>query len=247
MENTLTYFDLENKPFLAYNRGDMKSKTSPKDIKAIFFDMDGVLVDSMKYHLKSWKKIFENFNINVSDSFIFEHEGAMAPEIIKCLFKDNGHHLDDKQIFDIYVTQNSIFGEDYLPQVNLYPGSLPLLKQLKAKEVKLGLVTSSRRNLIDRIWKEEELKLFSTIVSADDIKRFKPFPDPYLKAMSQIDQEAGNCLVIENAPAGIEAANSAGITCLAITSTLPEEKLARAQYVFPNLESLSTFLNFILS
>lgn len=226
---------------------DMESKASVKDIKAIFFDMDGVLVDSMKYHLKSWKKILENFNINVSDSFIFQHEGAMAPEIIKCLFKDNGYNIDDKQILDIYLTQNSIFQEDYLPQVDLYPDALPLLKQLKTKGVQLGLVTSSRRNLVDRIWKEEELTLFSTIVSADDIERFKPFPDPYLKAMSQIDQEAKNCLVIENAPAGIEAANSAGIACLAITSTLPEEKLAQAQHVFSDLKSVSIFLNSILS
>ncbi len=78
-----------------------------------------------------------------------------------------------------------MFLSRYLPQVNLYPDSLPLLAQLKNKEILLGLVTSSRRNLIDQIWKQEELAYFSTTISADDIDRFKPYPDPYLKAVQE--------------------------------------------------------------
>ena len=130
--------------------------------------------------------------------------------------------------------------------MNLYPDALPLLEQLKRKEISLGLVTSSRRNLIDQIWKEEELAYFSAIVSADDIDRFKPYPDPYLKAVQKIEQEPVNCLVIENAPAGIQSACSANISCFAISSTLPEEKLSGAKQVFPNLKSLSLFLHKII-
>ena len=226
----------------------MNSKTSlkNKNIKAILFDMDGVLVDSMNYHLRSWKELLGSFDVNVSDEFIFEHEGAMSPEIIRELFKENGYPIDEEQIKDIYLTQNSVFLTRYLPQVNLYPDSLPLLAQLKNKEILLGLVTSSRRNLIDQIWKQEELAYFSTTISADDIDRFKPYPDPYLKAVQEIEQEPMNCLVIENAPAGIQSACSAGISCYAISSTLSEEKLSGAQQVFPNLKSLSLFFDKII-
>lgn len=217
-----------------------------KNLKAILFDMDGVLVDSMNYHLKSWKELLGSLNVNVSDQFIFEHEGAMSPDIISELFRKNGDVLDEEQISEIYLTQNFVFLTRYLPQVNLYPGSLPLLEQLKKKEILLGLVTSSRRNLIDQIWKEEELAYFSTIISADDIDRFKPYPDPYLKALQKIEQEATNCLVIENAPAGIQSACSAGICCFAISSTLTEDKLSGAQQVFPNLRSLSRFFHKII-
>jgi beta-phosphoglucomutase len=210
-------------------------------LKAILFDMDGVLVDSMNYHLKSWKDLLETFNIKVSDEFIFQHEGAMAPNIIMNLFNENGYFIDEAQISDIYLTQNSKFQEQYLSQVALYPESLSLLEQLNRKGILLGLVTSSRRNLVDRIWKEEDLDFFTTIISADDITRFKPFPDPYLKARDELGQKSENCLVIENAPAGIQAANSAGITCFAISSTLPKEKLSGAQQVFPNLQSLNNF------
>jgi beta-phosphoglucomutase len=217
-----------------------------KNIKAILFDMDGVLVDSMNYHLESWRELLGSLNVKVSDQFILEHEGAMSPEIIKDLFKENTGPLDEEQIKNIYLTQNSVFLTKYLPQVNLYPDSLSLLMQLKTKEILSGLVTSSRRNLVEKIWKEEELALFSTIISADDTDRFKPYPDPYLKAMQNLQQEPGTCLVIENAPAGIQSARSAGITCFAISSTLPEEKLSGAQRVFPNLRSLSQFFHKII-
>ena len=164
--------------------------------------MDGTLVDSMNYHLKSWKELLESFNIKVSDQFIFEHEGAMAPDIIKNLFKKYGYHLDNSEIRDIYLTQNSLFHDKYLSYVDLYADALTLLEQLRTKGVLLGLVTGSRKNLVQKIWNEEDLNLFSAIVSADDTERYKPFRDPYLKALNEIRQNPGDCLVVENAPAG---------------------------------------------
>ena len=193
--------------------------------------MDGVLVNSMNYHLESWKKVLDSLDIKVSDQFLFEHEGSMAPEVIKKLFKENGYLIDDNKIIDIYLNKNSMFLNQYLSKVRLYPEAIPLLKLLKRNGVLLGLVTGSRRNLIEKIWKEEELAYFAAIISADDTKRFKPFPDPYLKALKKIQHDTINCLVIENAPAGIQAANSAVIFCFAISSTLPEEKLSAAQNI----------------
>jgi beta-phosphoglucomutase len=242
-ERLIFYFELENYASLPYTITPMKTINRARNgLKAILFDMDGVLVDSMNYHLKSWKELLETFKITVTNEFIFQHEGAMAPEVIINLFRDHGYLIDEEQINDIYRTQNSRFQEHYLSQVGLYPESLSLLDQLTRRGILLGLVTSSRRNLVDSIWKEEHLGFFTTIISADDITRFKPFPDPYLKARDELGQKSENCLVIENAPAGIQAANSAGITCYAISSTLPEEKLSGAQQVFPNLKSLSSFL-----
>jgi beta-phosphoglucomutase len=217
-----------------------------KTIKAIFFDMDGVLVDSMNYHRDSWRELLHSFGVDVSDQFIFEHEGAMSPEVIKNLFIEQGYPIDSKEIPEIYARQNEKFLHDFLPLVGLYPESLPLLEGLRKKELQLGLVTGSRRNLIEKIWKPEELELFSTIVAADDTERFKPNPDPYLKAVQAIGQPLENCLVVENAPAGIQAALSAGITCYAVASTLPHEKLSMADQVFPNLASLTIYFNTVL-
>jgi beta-phosphoglucomutase len=213
-----------------------------KNLKSVLFDMDGVLVDSMNHHLQSWKELLEFFNIRVSDEFIFEHEGAMSSEVIRDLFGSIGFPIDEKQIIEIYATQNSRFQEKYLRRVRFYPEAIPLLEQLGEKGLHLGLVTSSRMNLVEKIWSSKDLSLFSTVVSADDVDRYKPHPDPYLKAMNQLQQEAQGCLVIENAPAGIQAANAAGISCFAVTSTLPKEKLSQAQNIFPDLTALRLFL-----
>ena len=213
-----------------------------QNLKAVLFDMDGVLVDSMNHHLQSWKELLEFFNITVSDEFIFEHEGAMSSEVVRDLFEDRGYPIEEDQIIEIYASQNSRFREKYLKNVSLYPEAISLLQQLRDRGILLGLVTSSRMNLVERIWAQEDLSLFSTVVSADHIDKYKPHPDPYLKALGQIRQEARECLVIENAPAGIQSAQAAGIPCFAVASTLPEEKLSDAQKVFSDLTSLSAFL-----
>jgi len=218
-----------------------------KNLKGVLFDMDGVLVDSMKYHLHSWQELLNFFGIYVSDEFIFEHEGAMSLEVVRDLFGAGGHNIEEQQILEIYAHQNAQFQTKYLRKVRFYPEALPLLEQLRQNGLKLGLVTSSRMNLVERIWNLEDLSLFSTVIAADQVKKYKPFPEPYLKALNQIQEDPEDCLVIENAPAGIQAANAAGISCFAIASTLSEEKLSQAQKVFPNLSSLSLFLKSKLS
>jgi beta-phosphoglucomutase len=227
---------------LAYKKV-MKTAPELEDLKGIFFDMDGVLVDSMNHHLQSWKELLEYFSITVSDTFIFEHEGAMSSEVIRDIFAAKGYTIEDDQISAIYSWQNTRFQEEYLHKVDFYPQTLSLLRQLNTKGLQIGLVTSSRMNLVEKIWNRESLSLFSTIVTADDVERYKPNPDPYLKALSKIQQEAGHCLVIENAPAGIQAASAAGIPCYAIASTLPAEKLFGAQEVFSDLSALRLFLS----
>jgi beta-phosphoglucomutase len=208
--------------------------------KAILFDMDGVLVDSMKYHMQSWKQLLEKYGIFVTERFIYEHEGAMGVDIIQDLFHKTGLAADGDQIMEIYDQQNRIFREEYLAKVRLYPETLSLIDGFQRRGLRLGLVTSSRMNLVQQIWEDHQiLELFDTIVTADDVTRFKPNPDPYLKALEKLNQEPEGCLVVENAPAGIEAAKAAGLTCYAIASTLPPPYLQASDRIFPSLKALA--------
>ncbi len=218
------------------------------DFRAILFDMDGVLVDSMKYHMQSWKQLLENDGIFITERFIYEHEGAMGLDIIQNLYHKTGVAIDSNQVVEIYDRQNRIFREEYLGKVRLYPETLTLIDGFQQRGLRLGLVTSSRMNLVEQIWENHHcLNRFDTIVTADDVTRFKPNPDPYLKALEILQQEAEGCLVVENAPAGIEAAKAAGLVCYAVTTTLPQESLYQADKIFPNLGSLGTYLNFMFS
>jgi beta-phosphoglucomutase len=145
---------------------------------------------------------------------------------------------------DIYDLQNRIFREEYLGKVRLYPETLTLIDGFQEHGLRLGLVTSSRMNLVEQIWEDHQiLNRFDTIVTADDVTRFKPNPDPYLKALEKLKQEPESCLVVENAPAGIEAAKAAGLICYAVTTTLPRESLYQADKIFPDLGALGTYLN----
>jgi len=213
-------------------------------LKAILFDMDGVLVDSMSYHMQSWKQLLENKGIYITERFIYEHEGAMGVDIIQKLFQKTGLPIDEDQIMEIYDQQNRIFREEYLGKVRLYPETLTLIDGFQERGLRLGLVTSSRMNLVEQIWEDHQiLNRFDTIVTADDVTRFKPNPDPYLKALEKLKQEPESCLVVENAPAGIEAAKAAGLICYAVTTTLPRESLYQADKIFPDLGALGTYLN----
>jgi beta-phosphoglucomutase len=221
-------------------------KTSKKGrgaYEAILFDMDGVLVDSMALHRRSWQEILGAFGISLSDEFVYRHEGAMGLEVIAGVFEQQGLAFDAGQLTMIYDRQNALFLESYLDRVRLYPQTLPLLSACRERGTLMGLVTSSRMNLVERIWSAEELQGFSTVVTADRVARFKPNPDPYLKALDDLDLDGSRCLVVENAPAGIQAARAAGLDCFAIASTLSPEYLQGANRVFPDLETLAEFLS----
>jgi beta-phosphoglucomutase len=209
-------------------------------LKAILFDMDGVLVDSMKYHMQSWKQLLENDGISITERFIYEHEGAMGLDIIQNLYHKTGLPIDSNQIMEIYDRQNRIFREEYLGKVRLYPETLTLIDRFQQRGLRLGLVTSSRMNLVEQIWEDHHyLNRFDTIVTADDVTLFKPNPDPYLKALEKMNQKPESCLVVENAPAGIQSAKAAGLTCYAVASTLPPPYLQASDRIFSSLKALT--------
>jgi beta-phosphoglucomutase len=210
------------------------------NLKAVLFDMDGVLVDSMKYHMQSWKQLLETNGIFITELFIYEHEGAMGLDVVQNLFNKTGLTPDVDQITEIYDQQNRIFREEYLGKVRLYPETLNLIDGFQQCGVRLGLVTSSRMNLVEQIWEDHQyLDRFAAIVTADDVTRFKPNPDPYLKALEMLREEPENCLVVENAPAGIQSAKAAGLTCYAVASTLPPPYLQASDRIFPSLKALA--------
>lgn len=209
---------------------------------AIFFDMDGVLVDSMDFHRESWQEVLSGFGIAVSDTFVYQHEGAMGLDVLQNLFDRGGLPWEPAGLEAIYRQQNQLFQERYLPRVSLYPEALSLLAGCREQGRALGLVTSSRLNLVKRIWTPEQLAGFSTVVSADQVDRHKPHPDPYLKALENLGLAPEECLVVENAPAGIQAAKAARLTCYAVASTLPPPYLQAADRIFPDLATLAACL-----
>jgi beta-phosphoglucomutase len=211
--------------------------------KAVLFDMDGVILDSMPFHVRAWQDALAERGVSVPEEVIYLHEGAIEPRTAIGIFEKSGCHLDEDGFKGLFMRQMEIFNARYRQMVHPYPGITALLGRLSAKGVQMALVTSSHKEIVENVLPVEILGRMAHIVTGDSIKRRKPFPDPYLAAMSGlgIDEEA--CLVVENAPAGIAAAKAASLHCVAITTTLPIEHLSQADKVLTTHIELGDYIS----
>ncbi len=217
-------------------------------IRAVFCDMDGVILDSMPYHVEAWKRAAKEFGFSLDESKVYLYEGAIELSSSKDVFKNGDKEITQKVFLDILNRQKEIFLKDYLEQIRVFEHVPELLNILKEKELKLALVTSSHKDILEYSLPYEVRSLFDVIVTGDDIKRPKPNPDPYLAAISATKVSPETSIVVENAPAGIRAAKNARCKCIGLCTTLPPSPLiiAGADKVFNRHEELvSHFLELL--
>jgi len=208
-------------------------------INSVLFDMDGVILNSMPFHVAAWKDAFRERDMEVNEGLFYLYEGAMEPEVACRLFSKNGTKLAIRDFFEIHEHQKRIFLEKYAHRVTPFEGALKLLKWLKETGVPIGLVTSSHGEILDAVLPDPLRELFGHIVTGDTVSRRKPHPEPYLAGLRGLgaSTDRGN-IAIENAPAGIESAKNAGLSCIAITTTLPRRHLKDAHKVVQNHQEL---------
>lgn len=199
-------------------------------IKAIVFDLDGVVVDSEPIHYKTVDIVLQRKGIvikdedeeirryargrRVSETWAYLKERFQLPDGVNDLRKEAREtlwQLDD--------------------QIRLMHGFEYFVKKIRPS-YKTALVTSGRRPYIERL--ESRLSIlhyFDCVVTGDDTEEGKPSPDPYLLACKKLQIEPKEAVAIEDAPNGIESAKKAGCTCIAVTFTFPQEELKSADYI----------------
>jgi len=213
-----------------------------RNIQAIIFDLDGVVLDSMPYHVEAWRAAFKEFNLKVEPDFILRHEGALDRDLLKRRFACNGQQVEPELFDEIYDRQRKIYSTCYAARVSVFPEAARLLSLLSRTRIRTALVTSSRREVLPpKLWTWLKA-FFSPLITGDQVQRSKPHPDPYLKALAELGLQADGALAVENAPAGIASVRAAGLTCVALTTTLPPEELIHADIVLEDHISLSHFL-----
>ena len=210
--------------------------------KSIYFDLDGVLVDSMEYHSRAWQEVFTEHGVKVTHQMILENEGALEENILYGWFSSQGKTLESAQLPMLFEKQMSIFKESYLGKVKVFSEVPGILSNLREEGISLALVTSSPKNLVEHMLPANILSFFKVVISREMVSRHKPHPDPYLAAQKHIGQNDGSGLAIENAPPGIRSALGAGLTCYAVTTTLSKNVLQEAHQVFHGLRELFEFL-----
>lgn len=216
----------------------MNAFKMPEDLDAVILDMDGVVIDGMPYHQRAWKEAFATVGIEVTDTDIFLKEGMDQVETVVLLSGEKGVSLNSQEMNKVINLKNRILNSIF--KTRLIPGSTEFLSRLKGLGFRLALVTGTEPDVVERVLSEEPaLKgIFDVVVTAETVKRKKPDPEPYLKAVELLGTAKGRCLVIENSPAGIASAKRAGLTCLALTTSLPENYLKEADCIFRSLEDV---------
>ncbi len=208
----------------------------------LFFDMDGVILDSMKFHAQAWIHAFRELGLEFTEEEIYLHEGAIELDTALGLFTSRGITPTRDFFEKAYKLQKQIFKERFAQFVRPFPEVPDLLQALKKDGKRLALVTSSSEEIFSVVFPHTLQEFFDVIITGDKVQKRKPHPDPYLKAKELLKATQEETAVVENAPAGILSAKRANLYCIAITTTLGEEHLSLADLIVKNHQDLKNIL-----
>lgn len=228
-----------------------KNKFESLDLRAVLFDMDGVIYDSMPAHEISWQQTMSEFGLKAEPYEFFVQEGRPAKFTIDLLFQRNmKRDATDEEVQEIYKRKTELFFQH--DSGKLIPGIEETIKLVKEKGLTPILVTGSGQTGLWERLNGDLPNIFTpeTMITAFEVEIGKPHPEPYLMGL----EKAGNlkpnqALVIENAPLGVESAHRANIFTIAVnTGPLHNDLLlkAGADLLIDSMDSLNNILPKIL-
>lgn len=211
---------------------------SPDLIKAAIFDLDGVIVDTAKYHYLAWKKLANELGFDLTEEDNERLKGVSRIRSMEIIAQIGGIRLPEDEIVRLADRKNEWFVE-YIRNMKpdeVFPGVAGLIEQLRAKGLRIGLASSSKNApmVLDILG---IIPLFDVVVDGTMIIHSKPDPEIFLLAAERIGIPPKSCLVFEDAEAGVEAAVRAGMKCVGIGS---EEQLGKADLVIRRTGDFST-------
>ena len=208
--------------------------------EAVIFDMDGVLIDSEPIHIDIEKKLFDKLGIAVTAEVHRNYLGVAGDYMYLDLISRFGLPGSVSELLQF----DDSFRCDYFRQLkilNLNDGVLNLIREMKQSGLKLGVATSSSPALAAILLERCEIRsLFDVVVTTYEAGRSKPFPDVYLLAAKKIGVSPANCVVFEDSPNGLSAAQKAGMFCIAVkTSSVDIRDLSAADSLILTFEKTS--------
>ena len=220
------------------------------DLKAALIDMDGVLYDSMKNHTRAWVKLMTKNGIKCTRDEFYLYEGMRGVEIVKMKFKSGkGVNVTDSEAEAYYKVKSRYFHE--LGEPSTIPDAAAMLNAFKDAGIERILVTGSgQQSLLDRIDTDYPGIFSDKRVPAADTRFGKPNPAPYIKGMEKAEAKPNQCIVVENAPLGVQAGHAAGCFTVGVTTgPIPEKDLykAGADIVYKNMDEFAAAIPSLIS
>ena len=212
-------------------------------VRAILFDMDGVLIDSEELMAKSGILALREFGVEASASDFLPFVGRGEDKYIGGVAEKHGVRYDTAMKDRAY----DYYGQMVQAEATVPEDTLPTLKALHARGIKMAICSSADRVKVlynlRAIGADESL--FGAIVTGSDVERKKPAPDIYLKGASLLGEQPEDCLVVQDAPSGIQAAHAGGIRAAGIASSFSAQELtqqADPEYLISTLSELLELL-----
>lgn len=206
-----------------------------QQISAVIFDMDGVLADTIDLHYQSWQRVADEWHISFCKKDYSQILGMKREESVDYLLRN--HTVDAGTRLEMLRRKNDYYLElvETLNSDRLLPGVQDLLTELQAAQMRIALGSSSKNaELVLR--KLGIDNLFEVIADGNSVPNSKPSPEVFQKAAELLGLPPAECLVIEDAAAGVEAAKAAGMIVLGVG---PTDRLAKADLVLDSLANCS--------
>lgn len=208
--------------------------------KAVVFDMDGVIVDSEPLHERAFVDVLDEIGYGRTHGIDFPAYYGKSDLVVWRDFIER--HRPPQPLPELLARKEEKFAALVRREEPIFDGLPELLEKL-AGRFPLGLASGSRHPTIDAVLALRNMRrFFRAIVSSEDVLHGKPAPDIFLRAAALLGVPAPDCCVVEDSAAGVEAALAAGMTVIAITNSLPAEKLARANQVVDGYDELERCL-----
>ncbi|HEY0458360.1 MAG TPA: HAD family phosphatase [Pyrinomonadaceae bacterium] len=199
------------------------------ETRAFIFDMDGTLVDNMRFHTEAWGKMLAENGVRMNAlDFLVKTAGKTNREILPGVFGA----ISDERIAQLGERKESLYRESFLPVRKAVDGVLQFLEEAKALGVKMAVATAAPRANMEFILDGLDLRrFFSAVTTADDIENGKPDPEIFLKSAKKLAVEPQNCLVFEDAVGGFEAARRARMKSIGIATVNSIEEILQFESV----------------
>ncbi len=209
-------------------------------VAAVIFDFDGVLADTERLHLAAFQDVLGTRGWHLDEATYFDrYLGCDDRGLLVTFARDQRLELGDADIETLVTAKTRAFERRFESGDVLFPSARDCVDRLAARFA-LAIASGAARAEILAILDAGGLRpRFSAIVSADDVQKTKPSPEPYLTAARRLGIDPAACVAIEDSPPGLEAAHAAGMRAVGITTTLTRDLLARADRVIDDLEEFT--------
>lgn len=207
--------------------------------KAFLFDLNGTMIDDMRYHTEAWHQILtQELGAKLSLEEVKHHMYGKNIELLVRIFGEG--HFSAEEADKISIEKERAYQKAFLPHLKLIPGLAQFLQQAQQQGIKMAIGSAAITFNIDFVLDNLGIRpYFGAIVSADDVQKSKPDPETFTQGARLLGVAPADCIVFEDAPKGVEAAQNAGMRCLVLTTMHSKEEFSQYNNIVGFVEDYS--------